>query len=723
MEECRATLEEHARWNQIVREASSFLDSGGRLTDCADRIETLYNSLSILQNMPGHDEREGSCTKLTEKLLSNVAPRIRADMMSDNLTPLRDYLYVYEKLGRGADLEKEYIETRPKRLEGIWGSYMQSDGFDRWLPGFMDQVSGFFSEEALNCAQLFGDDRSRRILALILEEIFSPIQGDFAKRMQMSKSPEQCIGAFETVDRFAKAFAPLLADCDANTMVRALSVIYGGCTTYMDVYAEFEGEYLKNELNAALDEVSFDKLRANAGDDMFGQADPIETYSLFAEKLVEAADTVYEPSEKIISRSVDFVGGLRVKPTLRNMAATIAAFTKKISGRIDELRVASGFPPERSATSSRSGGKTSPMPGETQSEPAIAAVDVKHKVAQNWARVLEAQDVPMRALVPAALRCLQAAGRLAKRLRELDAATVSFLADLAETLNPLRSSGSSTPFDVLVFNAVGSPQHIFTVYANYMLAGNPSMATELKSFFSAASSRHVTQTVLAPVISPLSHLKSAAGALLFDLCISTPEKITSVMAGDDVWSSEDNNAGGSDLYQMDLMPQPSFTQIGEHLLSLVQELEIFASSDALPDLLSLSGEAAQLALASRGWRLLKENLDISNDEAAGMDMLCKRPSCLAAVSAVETAAFGATVSLSPEDLAEMGDPSGGRGNSAIMTEELGMHSGSLRYTHHFVHIFLHAHMRTKIEKKSRGILIYAHTYLDIFPLSWQCHSF
>jgi len=37
MENCKSTLEEHARWSQLVREAKTFLEGGGRLTDSADR--------------------------------------------------------------------------------------------------------------------------------------------------------------------------------------------------------------------------------------------------------------------------------------------------------------------------------------------------------------------------------------------------------------------------------------------------------------------------------------------------------------------------------------------------------------------------------------------------------------------------------------------------------------------------------------------------------------
>lgn len=39
MEKCKATLEEHARWSQLVREAKIIMEGGGRLSDSADRYD------------------------------------------------------------------------------------------------------------------------------------------------------------------------------------------------------------------------------------------------------------------------------------------------------------------------------------------------------------------------------------------------------------------------------------------------------------------------------------------------------------------------------------------------------------------------------------------------------------------------------------------------------------------------------------------------------------
>ena len=44
IETCKGTLEEHARWNQMVREAWLLLENGGRLSDAADRYYFVYSN-------------------------------------------------------------------------------------------------------------------------------------------------------------------------------------------------------------------------------------------------------------------------------------------------------------------------------------------------------------------------------------------------------------------------------------------------------------------------------------------------------------------------------------------------------------------------------------------------------------------------------------------------------------------------------------------------------
>jgi hypothetical protein len=60
----------------------------------------MVKSLEILQHMPGHDDRVEVCRSITDSLLGTVRPKLREDITGRDLAPLREYLYVYNKLGR-----------------------------------------------------------------------------------------------------------------------------------------------------------------------------------------------------------------------------------------------------------------------------------------------------------------------------------------------------------------------------------------------------------------------------------------------------------------------------------------------------------------------------------------------------------------------------------------------------------------------------------------------
>ena len=60
----------------------------------------MHRSLEILGNIPGHDERKETYLQLSNTLLSILRPRVRRDVVGFDMTPLNEYLHVYNKLGR-----------------------------------------------------------------------------------------------------------------------------------------------------------------------------------------------------------------------------------------------------------------------------------------------------------------------------------------------------------------------------------------------------------------------------------------------------------------------------------------------------------------------------------------------------------------------------------------------------------------------------------------------
>jgi hypothetical protein len=60
----------------------------------------MYKSLGVLRNISGHDEREKTYIELRDTLFTALHPQLLRDIEGTDLSPLKEYLYVYEKLGK-----------------------------------------------------------------------------------------------------------------------------------------------------------------------------------------------------------------------------------------------------------------------------------------------------------------------------------------------------------------------------------------------------------------------------------------------------------------------------------------------------------------------------------------------------------------------------------------------------------------------------------------------
>ena len=627
MEKCKATLEEHARWSQVVREAKNFLEGGGRLSDSADRIATMYKSLQILHKMPGHEEREETYESLSHTLLGALKPRVRRDLAALDLSPLHEYIYVYDKMGRRKELEDEYIQARPDRLKDLWLSYDETtpESFPSWLASYLGKISGFLSDESGNIETLFGKEKGPEMMSSMLQQIFSPNPDAMCQRLRDIGNPEGSTEAYLVTDEFSRRVLMSFDGIADSNLANALLAIYRGFIIYLESYGDEEGKFLEKQILQSIDDINFDGVASALEDDeKFISPDPADIFSAYGERLVSVADTIAKPSISSMKRSVHLMGGLRVKQAMKSIASSLALFTKQLIKKVEDLRLACGFPNNNDD-------------GVAKSSDEDKDKDPNH-IVESWARKIEMYEMGDRSLVPCTLRALQATGRLSRRLNEINDAAQELLIELSSQLFRDQS------IDKIISSSLKNNSSVGAGFASYLLTNDPNAFSEMRRFI-ASSSSHTTiaQNIFASINSPLLRLKSSAGSLLFDLCTSIPDKVIADLANEDVWASGDKAIS---VIEENLLPQPSITQVGEHMLSLVQELETFASTDALPDLLVLSDEAYSIASASRGWMKLKQLLNLKDND--GVEQICKRSTCISAISSAEKS-FGSSSSISHDD--------------------------------------------------------------------------
>ena len=153
----------------------------------------MFRSLEVLKNLPGNEEREQTCESFKQSLLSALRPRLLRDAVDRNVTPLQEYLYVYQRLGRESELEEEFVKLRPKKyVMHLWDEYLaehrneesiQNEEFATWLAVYLGKVARYLADEQEGAGTLFGPGRGASVLCKMLARILPPVYRSEERRV------------------------------------------------------------------------------------------------------------------------------------------------------------------------------------------------------------------------------------------------------------------------------------------------------------------------------------------------------------------------------------------------------------------------------------------------------------------------------------------------------------------------------------------------------------
>lgn len=519
----------------------------------------MFRSCEVLRNMPGHDERVTTCDKFRESLLSALRPRVRHDVTTANVSPLHEYLYVYDKLLKRDEFEEEYTKARPESLKGLWASYQHGDAFIPWYSSYLSSLVQFLCDEFEQMKTLFGDVRAPVLLCSMMKHALSPIQHTLSDTLKKLNHADTVVEAYLLSDKAAGRLSAYLEGTDQQALYEALDCYFGGFVHFLDAYVDLESSSLKADLDASLEEVVFKSLESESDEFSDPDRDALQVLESFSERLLRTADGSYIPINMSIKRSVKYMNGLKVKPILRSLATSLAQFVKLLSGKIDEMRIALGFELDLRYTGDK-------LTGE----------DVKFASAKIWFLKLKdsGSDVNSasggRLLLPCVLRLLQAVGRLVQRVAQLDEETGLALYTLYTIMfkdTALERSYSQNDL------AAGVPS-LGAQLCGLLLQQDSTAAAELRGYLSSLAknpgqtSVHLSAGpgVFSSVMPSITKLRSSAGSLLFDLCTALPRKLLVDVSSEDSWSVG-RLASGSDAetasFRADdnILPQQFFTQV------------------------------------------------------------------------------------------------------------------------------------------------------------------
>lgn len=513
---------------------------------------------------------------------------------------------------------KEYSEQQQDRSAG---------DFVKWLSGYLSKVTKLLAEESRNTTTLFGVDKASQVMNNLLVEALASFHQFIGKRLELlGNVPAVTVSTYNLLGEFAKHVVHILkAAKSESNHIRALKAIFGGCIDYAPLYIRSEDTSLQQRLKQSLDAVVF-AMRDSSGsldDELFGDSSmevgsAADVYSLYCEKLLHLCDVFYSFFEEALFRASVYNGGIHIKSVVRSLVAIMNVLIRQLILKIDDLSVASGF--QRDALEQLDG-----TDGALASDAIFLSAETNGN-AEKLAQKLDLNDLDSRVLIATALKALQAVGRFQKQYLRVEALTRETLATLQQSLltPPKPISATIESFSPLQQQQLQQPSlhHLGELYSVHVLHGDDNALLELKAFLSTSRATSSLQQLSFSTVQPsLLKLRSVTASLLFRLCLEAPEKMLASLSSEDVWQSPVNEEMSGSVASDDvvlericehMLPQSVISQVGEHMLSLVQELESFASSDALPDLLKLHGESHLLPSSSKGWRKIKELLNIND---------------------------------------------------------------------------------------------------------------
>eukprot|EP01034_Spumella_vulgaris_P023259 gene23260-29471_t len=479
-----------------------------------------------------------------------AADKVKREISSNDFTLLQDYLYVYKKLGKlEKELEEQYVAARPIEIAESWSQ--TSGRLPKDIVSYLSRVSQFIALEELSIVELFGSDKGAVLLCDILQRVFRPLHTAFATKESSSLTPAEAFDCYSAVNDFVTKMLHLLVRAGHLALTDTLRSVFSSLVAYLPVYIDNEERYVRLQLSQLIGSVAFGSSGGEGGgglgdvdDTLFGvERDANEEYNSYSEGLVRVADEVHVPFEAALHRAVHFVGGVKCKTIVKILICVLADSAKQIAGLIDDLAIASCA-----------------APMSTQSDRASASAG-----AISLSQQLDSGELDSRLLISCALRALQTVGRFQLRTEQTEQLATQALLDLNNSLFPNgQTMVNLSQCQVNSVSCVGSAQ------------------------------RDGLQSLFSSIVEPsVKRLQSSACELLFSLSVALSDKLFSAIVPNDCWTDPG-------LSLDTLLPQSVITQVGEHLLSLVQELEAFASSDALEDLLLVRQQTAGLAKVSAG---------------------------------------------------------------------------------------------------------------------------
>ncbi|KAG7353576.1 golgi complex component 7 COG7 [Nitzschia inconspicua] len=590
-----------ATWDSTISSVAPLL-SESNLTEAVNALAQLENGERALRGMPHRDERQKSIQEIREQVQVMLQPQLQHALqnMNSRIAPLQQCVALYTKLGKMDSLQDEYVKQRPGALHKAWFSYAPKtftsggegmasaeevaaaqragESFSTWLPSWYEQVLNLLTEERRQASTVFGPAEAPDIVVKVLREAFRPILPSFQSRLEtvFSSSPAApARGSFEAVGSVYES------------TLRFLSLAYDLVSgAFLDV-AEAGG--------AKKGDTGFELYRSMQ--DVFLQLS--SPFTLYAQRFPElegkhthvAAGMVSKDMQQTVG-SISSNSGLLALQEATTRLKDLASFIfPMVESSLDRFELFNG--------GYRSGPALSAIDNILSNHLGELVICIRSLSAAMTSDANKLADDFDEQHVLCAMEVLKLAGNFRRDLRNFESGTRNRMKALAERVNDFltqeaenkrmaeaikEGNASSTSSFVLPdsLSVVEIDSYLSKVFCDEEQSNDDDMNASLLALQRYAAEG--SECLYSAAEDAVGALASSCHSVVFDICSAVPRKHLNELSQMSAWR-EGASTDAFDSYGT--LPQHYITQVGEHMLALVQAFEPFASG---ADSLSVANE-------------------------------------------------------------------------------------------------------------------------------------
>eukprot|EP01135_Chromosphaera_perkinsii_P008698 Nk52_evm31s1444 gene=Nk52_evmTU31s1444 len=521
LESCSSALKEAENWTALSNHVDEIFVSQD-IKEAASKLKAMHESLSRLTNVPDYEERKKRLDGLENKLEAMMSPLVVESLNNHSTEKAKEYFKIFEEMGRKDEMRKYYFRCHKSQALKSWKNFTSGEkDIAVWLPEFFSELLDIvkrelgWAEDVFTCNSL--------IHFVVLEEILKDLTPSFKSCIRNTTVDEGQVlvdvaAQHQVVVKFLNDLLEVIVECDrySTEFKSFIETLYDPFLSFLMSYGALEKQWMLNTLK----EIKFNKTE-------------------FMDIIREVSTTntkVFGSAQVAMERCFDFTGGIGCK-----------SYAEALSGFFGGYRVLH-------VSVLRTLRKQCKLPEQIES-----ALEAQSSVFEHdWSSF------------HGSLRLIEICGDI---LLEFESVESKFKSNVVSSLekfgNEMRTGAASRGLD-----RRSSKEEKGHCVHNY-LKSKPEEYLSVVSFMERSlQNSMLLNSAYMQLLEINNDSQKFAFDTMFFFVLKNLKEITVLN-----WElSSDSSAIVNDLPSFSLSPLNYITQIGEHLLTLPQELESFVNN-------------------------------------------------------------------------------------------------------------------------------------------------